>query len=177
MLKKLEKAMFDLKNSDDSALAIIYQIMSKGVFTFVLPILNDYHLAEDITQQTFITIYEKKNQYELNTNARNWILTIAKNLALNELKKHKNETTIKSEETSNNFQSYEMKLEFDTPTIDLAKQILDTSEFQILMMYLVGEYKHKEIANILNLPLGTVTWKYKNALDKLRKALKGKEVL
>lgn len=177
MLKKLEKAMFDLKNSDDSALAIIYQIMSKGVFTFVLPILNDYQLAEDITQQTFITIYEKKNQYELNTNARNWILTIAKNLALNELKKHKNETTIKSEETSNNFQSYEMKLEFDTPTIDLAKQILDISEFQILMMYLVVEYKHKEIANILNLPLGTVTWKYKNALDKLRKALKGKEVL
>jgi RNA polymerase sigma-70 factor (ECF subfamily) len=38
-------------------------------------------------------------------------------------------------------------------------------------MYAVGEYKHREIAEFLHMPLGTVTWKYNNALKKMRKAL------
>ena len=63
----------------------------------------------------------------------------------------------------------------DTPIIRLANEILDEEEFKIVMMYTVGEYKHREIAELLNLPLGTVTWKYKNSLNKIRTELEKRE--
>ena len=48
---------------------------------------------------------------------------------------------------------------------------LKEEDYKILYLYIIGEYKHREIAEILNLPLGTVTWKYKNSLKKLKKVL------
>ena len=57
------------------------------------------------------------------------------------------------------------------PTIALANKVLAEDEFNIVMMYAIGEYKHKEIADFLHMPLGTVTWKYANALKKLKKAI------
>jgi DNA-directed RNA polymerase specialized sigma24 family protein len=53
----------------------------------------------------------------------------------------------------------------------LANKVLAEDEFNIVMMYAIGEYKHKEIAEFLHMPLGTVTWKYANALKKMKKAL------
>lgn len=44
------------------------------------------------------------------------------------------------------------------------------------MLFAVGEYKHREIAEMLNLPIGTVTWKYNNAIKKLKEAIKKSEV-
>lgn len=59
----------------------------------------------------------------------------------------------------------------DVSTWNLAKKILKEEDYKILYLYIIGEYKHREIAEILNLPLGTVTWKYKNSLKKLKKVL------
>src|SRR5574344_1426573 len=83
--EKLEKAVVRLREGDSNALAEIYEITSRGVFTFVLPILHDYQLAEDVMQQTFVTAYENIQSYQPGTNARNWLVTIAKNMALTEI--------------------------------------------------------------------------------------------
>jgi DNA-directed RNA polymerase specialized sigma24 family protein len=42
-------------------------------------------------------------------------------------------------------------------------------------MFAIGGYKHREIAEILGLPLGTVTWKYKNAIEKIRNEIEVRE--
>ena len=154
MTNKLEKAMLDLKAGDVDALGTIYDLTSRGVFTFVLPIIKDYAAAEDIMQQTYIQVFEKIGNYDYHTSARNWILTIAKNLAINEFNKNKK------------------VINFDYAEDGL---IPDEEEFKIVMMYTVGEYKHREIAELLNLPLGTVTWKYKNSLNKIRTELEKRE--
>ena len=57
----------------------------------------------------------------------------------------------------------------------MANNVLAEDEFNIVMMYAIGGYKHKEIAEFLHMPLGTVTWKYATALKKLRKALADEE--
>ena len=94
MTNKLEKAMLDLKAGDVDALGTIYDLTSRGVFTFVLPIIKNYAAAEDIMQQTYIQVFEKIGNYDDHTSARNWILTIAKNLAINEFNKNKKESTL-----------------------------------------------------------------------------------
>jgi len=169
-IKKLEKAMSLLQSGDGSALATIYEETSRGVFTFVLPILHDYQLAEDVTQETYVTCYKNIKSYELNTNARNWLLTIAKNTALSTLRKRNREISVDFQSDVHPDGVYFLG-DVDSPTINLANKVLSEDEFNIVMMFAIGEYKHIEIASFLNLPLGTVTWKYSNALKKIRKAM------
>ena len=55
--------------------------------------------------------------------------------------------------------------------IDLAKRLLADDEFSILMLVTACSYKRKEIGKMLGIPISTVTWKYQNALLKMRNAL------
>ena len=168
--QKLEKAIAALQKGDSNALGDIYVLTSKGIFTFVLPILRDYQIAEDVMQQTYISCYDNIQSYRLGTSARNWLLTIAKNAALSELKKRNREVSYDfSQEPSANGVYFLGDIE--SPTIEIANKVLAEDEFNILMLYAIGDYKHREIADILRLPLGTVTWKYSMALKKVKKAL------
>lgn len=170
-MDKLEKAIIRLQNGDSNSLGIVYDLTSKGVFSFVLTILRDYQLAEDVMQQTYIKIYENIKSYKRSTNARNWILTIAKNSALTMIKKRQREISVDFSQDRSADGIYCLDKDFDTPLISLANRILTEDELKIVLLFAIGEYKHREIAEMLNLPLGTVTWKYNNALKKIRGAV------
>lgn len=169
MANELERAIIALRNGDVRQLDVIYKITSKGVFTFVLPIVKVYEVAEDVMQATYVRAYENINAYNPGTNPRNWLLTIAKNLAFAEVKKRNREPSYDfNEENVSTEGVYDLNPNLDTPTIDLANKVLSESEMSIVMLYAIGEYKHREIAEMLDLPLGTVTSKYNAALKKLR---------
>lgn len=176
MLERIERAATMLQQGDVRGLQIIYEDTCKSVFSFIFPIVKNYQLAEDIMQSTYITIYEKIDSYHPGTNLRNWILTIAKNLALQELKKLKRETFTDNDVMLEALGGFTYDKPLETPTIELASKILSEEDFKIVMLFAVGDFKHREIAEMMELPLGTVTWKYNNSLKKLKKALKSKEV-
>ena len=166
--------MMSLRDGDGSALADIYSLTSRGVFTFILPLLRDYQLTEDAMQDTYVACYNHIQEYKPNTSARNWLITIAKNTAISMLKKRNREISYDFSEEVHPDGIYYLG-EVDTPVITLANKILSEEEFNIVMMYAIGEYKHREIAELLHLPLGTVTWKYNNAIKKVKKALEEEE--
>ncbi len=172
MSTNLENALQRLKGHDLDGLREIYELTSRGVFTFVLPIVQDYQLAEDIMQETYVKVNDRIESYTPNTNGRNWILTIAKNIALDELRKRKHEEAVDFDDERQTLGSYSLPEDLDTPTIRLANEILPPDEMEIVLLFAIGDYKHREIAQILNMPIGTVTWKYHNALEKLKKAIK-----
>lgn len=172
MSNRLEDSLLKLRKGDLEGLREIYEQTSRGVFTFILPIIRDYQLAEDIMQETYVKVHDKINDYQEGTNGRNWILTIAKNLAFDELRKRKHETETDFDDEREELGSYYLSDQIDTPTIKLANEILPEDEMHIVLLFAIGGYKHREIAEMLNLPLGTVTWKYHDALLKLRKAVK-----
>lgn len=171
---RLEKAMLALQKGDNNALGDVYSLTSKGIFTFILPILHDYQLAEDVMQDTYVACFDHRLDYHPGTSARNWLLTIAKNSAFSQLKKRNREISYDFSEDNHPDGVYYLG-DVDSPTITLANRVLSEDEFNIVMMYAIGEYKHKEIASFLHMPLGTVTWKYANALKKLKKALADEE--
>lgn len=172
-LKILKEKMSALQKGDVNALETIYETTRRGVYTFVYPIVKSKEKAEDITQTTYINLYENIQSFDKKKNPLNWILTVAKNLALTSVIKENREilTDFSDKINEDKISSYDFG-DIDTPTIDLAKEILTKEELQIVLMHIIAEYKHREIATILSLPLGTVTWKYNAALTKLNKELK-----
>ncbi len=166
LLEKLRK--------QPEAMNELYEHSKKGVYAFILATIKDYQLAEDIMQETYMKVYKSLGQYQANTNGINWILTIARNTALTTLEQRNREEQIDPQTESYRFPSVTETVMVSSPTIELAKKILDEQEQQIVYLYAIAEYKHREIAFMLDLPLGTVTWKYNEALKKLKKGLEGK---
>ena len=54
-------------------------------------------------------------------------------------------------------------------SVQAAMELLGPGERQIVSMKVLGELTFKEIAAIMGIPMGTVTWKYQNAIKKLRR--------
>lgn len=167
----IEKLMIRLIDGDDTAFNEIYALTSKQVFAVIFGIVKDQSLANDLTQDTFIKIKKSIGQYKPGSNGFAWILTIARNMALNEYRKRKHEVYVDFAAEEYKYGHYEMETK-ETPTLDLAKKILRENEFEVLTLHLMSDMKHKDIAKQLDKPLGTVLWLYNNALQKLKKALK-----
>ena len=174
--KLLDEYLIKLKKGDNDARDAIYHLTKSGVFSLVLSIVKNPYAAEDIMQDTYLKIKEKILYYKDGTNGYAWILTIARNLSLNYLNKNKKIDVLDTSEheylnpvTDKNF------VKDDMPIFKIAKEHLNNFELQVVVLYAVYGYKHREIAEILNKPLGSILWTYNNAIKKLQKVIKKEE--
>ena len=160
-----------IQQGDVDAMNDLYVLTKRGVFSFILPYVHDVHLTEDIMQETYLKVFQHIDQFTPKTNGLNWILTIAKHTAFNLIKLRQREQSIDvqtfQDTLSGGYDTYNM----DSPTILKIKEILPEDEATIVLLHAVGDYKHREIASILNVPIGTITWKYNKAMKTLREVL------
>ena len=165
----LDKLIKKFINGDSSAFDEIYNRTRKSVYYVALSILRDKALAEDIMQTTYMRVLKNIQNYTLGTNASAWIIKIAKNEAINMKKVRMREQSVDEYENLTLFGVNEP----DTygELIDLAKRLLADDEFSILMLVTACGYKRKEIGKMFDMPTPIVTWKYQNALLKIRNAL------
>lgn len=165
----LDEQMNQLASGDMSALEGIYRETRRAVYYTALSVVKERMLAEDVMQSCYLAVARSANQYKAGTNARAWIVKIARNLALNLVKKRKRELFVDERETPSLFVSGGAE-EYGF-VIDCARRNLSDENFTILMLAAVEGYKRREIAQILEIPLPTVTWKYHRALKELRATL------
>jgi RNA polymerase sigma-70 factor (ECF subfamily) len=157
-----------IQQGEVEAMNELYIETKRGVFSFILPYLNDVHLSEDIMQETYMKIFQNIQQYHPQTNGLNWILTIAKNTAINLIHVRQREDSFDAQDMNDRLDGGLDTYDLDSPIIQKAKEILPKDEATIVFLYAIGEYKHREIASMLSLPLGTVTWKYNKAMKTLK---------
>ncbi len=163
--------MIRMQNGDESAFEELYTGTSRGLFTFLLSILKNYHTAEDVMQNTYIRVKKSIATYKEDSNALAWLYTIAKNLAFNEIEKQKRLVVSDFSDNPNLLGDYSLQTNIESPIFDIMQKTLKEQELQIVSLHLLSGFKHKEIAVILNKPLGTVLWAYRNALNKLKIAM------
>lgn len=169
----LDKLMKKFIDGDKSAFEEIYTSTKKSVYYVALSVLRERSLAEDVMQSTYLSVLKNACSYRPGTNAAAWIMTIARNEALN-LKKSRSRETV-SFDAEENESVYGVCTTDDYGLlIDLARKLLTDDEFTILMFVTACGYKRREIASILNMPIPTVTWKYNSAIKKMRCALNDK---
>jgi RNA polymerase sigma factor (sigma-70 family) len=152
----------------------LYIDHKKNVFAMALSILRDFELAEDVLQEVFIKLYQHIEHHEI-SNVKAWLIRVARNTALDLYRKKQREITGYD---SQYFEHVPYLTEDPLEKMILAKylELLDQDERQIIILKDILGMKHKDIAGILELPLGTVLWKYNRLLKKLRKSLAGRNL-
>jgi RNA polymerase sigma-70 factor (ECF subfamily) len=78
-----------LDGGDDQALAELVERYQNDIFRFCLHYLKNIELAKEMAQETFLRIYTARARFEVSRKFKPWMLCIARNLCLNELKRRK----------------------------------------------------------------------------------------
>ena len=79
--------LYRLKEGDRKAFDAVYWRYSSKVYNTVLYLLNDPDLAEDVVQELFLTVWEKREQIQPDLNFEAYISVIARNLAYHYVEK------------------------------------------------------------------------------------------
>jgi RNA polymerase sigma-70 factor (ECF subfamily) len=171
-VKSINQMLLEIQRGSKASFKHLYDQTRFAVFASIIPYLHDQQLAEDVMQDTYLKAFEKIGTYQPNTNGMNWLFTIAKHTAFDLLKHRKHESQVDREYLEETIAGGYDRYDLASPIIQAAKKVLDKDEQTILFLYALGEYKHREIAGILNIPIGTVLWRYQNAITKMKEVLK-----
>ena len=170
--KRLDILIARIKESgDETAFAEFYELTSKGLFSYLLSIVRRREVAEDLMQDTYVRFRQSVQSYK-SGNPAAFLIEIGKNIAFNHIKRAKYETATDFSEWEPVSGEKSVEDLADTTVTDAMKKVLTADESQIVMLYVVAGFKHREIAEIVKKPVGTVLWTYNNSLKKLRKYLK-----
>ncbi len=153
---------------DNHAFEQLYAHTKRGIYAFLYTYYHNAADTEDAMQCVYLKIKMNISGYRFGSNARAWILQIAKNHALNELRNRRKETV--SDEVVAMY-APEISIETDGVT-DIMQRTLSEEEQRIIALHVLWNYKHREIAEMLDSPTGSITSKYKRAMEKMRQALK-----
>ena len=77
------------RDGDELAFQEVVRRYRNPITNFVFRMLNDYDLAVDLAQETFVRVYTSVGRYEANHNFSTYIYRIASNLAISEIRKRK----------------------------------------------------------------------------------------
>ncbi len=173
--RQFERRILLIQQGDKQGLKEIYDEYGKTIYQSVYLILHNQQDAEDITSEFFLKLWKIADTYCLGGKHKRWLVTIARNMALDLLKKQKREQLTLDDDSENAgaIEPADTTSTEDTVTEKLAVaealEYLDESEREIVNMKILADMTFKDIAAVLGKPLGTVTWKYRNAISKLKK--------
>ena len=165
----LDEELKRIAAGDMSSFDALYAETKGMVYYIALSILKERSLAEDVMQTCYLKILRHADKFKAGTNAAAWIGRIAKNEALDVLRRRKREHLVDVGESEHLFPTY--SVDESSHLIDLAKKVLKGGEFAVVMLVAEG-YKRREIAHMLQIPLPTVTWRYNQAIKKLQHAIR-----
>ncbi|MBE6314473.1 MAG: RNA polymerase sigma factor [Bacteroidales bacterium] len=150
--------------------------LQSNLFSFAYKLTADSEEAHDLLQDTTLKALDNESKYSDNSNFKGWLFTIMRNIFINNYRRTVRERTI-IEGTEDLYQ-----LNFQQPTnatpegtyaVNEITQIIDSFSEDYrkpFSMYVAG-YKYEEIAEILDIPLGTVKSRIFTTRQKLRSIL------
>ena len=150
---------------DNKALEELFLLYGKKVFRLALAILNDRFLSEDVVQETFLRVQQNAKSYQFRNSEREWIMTIAHNIAIDILRKRKKEI-VQEEISYSEIPDAVIDCDNDIGFLQLIEPLNELDK-QIVSLHLISELKHREIAHILNMSVSAVKKRYERAIKKI----------
>lgn len=163
--------MMHIQNDEMEYFDMFFEKTKRPVFNLIYSYLRDCDESEDILQETYLKMLRYKKKIKLDGNILSYLLQIAKTLSLNYLKRHKREEYIEDIELIGEERKDIPRDLDESPVVIAMKAVLKDSEYQIVILHVVNGMTHKEIASLLKKPLGTITWAYNNAIEKVRRKM------
>lgn len=166
-----------LQGNDTQALAVFYKRSGTAVYRLALRLLGNSQEAEDLTQEIFLNLWHKRNYDDRRGSMNNFLLTMTRSRALDRLRSRGSNLRFvqrfglheKDKVAPNPFE--QTSAEDDAEHVTSALQQLPESQRQLLEMAYHQGLSQSEIASRIDVPLGTVKSRTRQALARLKSLL------
>lgn len=181
---QFEQCIQKIRQGDKEGLRQIYEAYIGYVYAAVWDVLKNKENAEDISADFFIKLWDVAGSYKPGNGHKGWMLRIARNMAIDFIRKRKRE------ELSDMIEDASQEAEGDSygksiyggdhaspveeevisdASLRDALALLNDKEREVINLKVLADMTFKDIALLTDTPMGTITWRYQSALKKLRR--------
>lgn len=166
--RDFEECIRQMQAGKKEGLKRIYQSYAGMIYSVVYDMVGQREDAQDLTSDFFIRLWERADTYRFGKKHKGWMLTIARNMTIDFLRKKKRELPMEDVEEGQNTEDVASHV-VENLSFQEAMALLKPGEQEVLDMKILGQMTFQEIADVLNKPMGTVTWLYRQGIGKLRR--------
>jgi RNA polymerase sigma factor (sigma-70 family) len=171
-----------------SSLEKLIQRHKKRVYSYILMVVRDQHLAEDIFQDTFIKVINtlRSGNYKEEGKFIQWVMRIAHNLIIDHFRKNRRIPTVDNDDDFDIFDTlkvYDSNVE-DRMVVDQIHhdvraliEFLPPEQREVVMLRHYSDMSFKDIAEETNVSINTALGRMRYALINLRKLIEQKEIM
>lgn len=175
-------------DGNHSSLEKLINRHKKRVYSYILMVVRDQHLAEDIFQDTFIKVINtlRSGSYKEEGKFIQWVMRIAHNLIIDHFRKNRRIPTIENDSDFDIFETirvFDSNVE-DRMVIDQIHQdvralidFLPPEQREVVMLRHYSDMSFKDIAEETNVSINTALGRMRYALINLRKLIEQKEIM
>lgn len=172
--------MEKVKQKDKQAFALVFTHFSPRLKQFAYRHMGNEQVAMEIVQDALATVWQKSMLFDgSKSSLSTWIYTIARNLCFDTLRKQKGrEMHIHSEDIWPNDYCPPDMVEHYSPETEMLKQqivkyldLLPDAQRKVVKAVYLEELPHQQVADMFDIPLGTVKSRLRLAVEKLRNTI------
>jgi len=168
------RAIRRARKGDVGAFETLYRKHAPRVFGLCLRMTSDRALAEELTQETFVRVWEKLHLFQGDRSMAPWILTVASRVVISQFRgrrrRSERETAVAELDTIG---AAAVTAGRPGTALDLERALglLPPGARQVFVLHDVQGYRHDEIAELLGVAVGTTKAQLHRARRMLREAL------
>ena len=156
-----------IKSGENNALNELFDKYKNLIINIAFSIVKNCDIAEEIAQNIFLKIMQLPKDKLPSKNEASWLYSVVKNASIEYLRKQHNDLDISSiynlEDKDN-----EINKIIDRDSFNRLINCLDDIEKEIVSLKSLANLSFREIGLALNMPTGTVQWKYYKAIHTLK---------
>jgi RNA polymerase sigma factor (sigma-70 family) len=169
-----QELVIALKSHDNDAYKHLYINYRSALYNNILQVIPDPETANDILQETFVTIWKNIDKYDPGKGRLfTWMLKLTRNMSINQTRVKNFKVHSQNDDITNyvNYIDQKDPQQTDINHIGLRKQVhaLRPEYKDVLELAYFQGLKQEEVAKVLSIPLGTVKTRLRNAIIELRK--------
>lgn len=176
----IEKYVRGCKRNDEMCQFQLYNIFVKSMYNTALRFFNNKMIAEDIVQESFVAAFANIKRFKGESSFGSWLKRIVINRCISEIRKKKVVFESIDDNITGLYEDEFIEDRISDRAIHDAIKELPINARTILNLYVFEGYKHKEIAEILDITESTSKTQYKRAkqilYNKLKPAYYGIEI-
>jgi RNA polymerase sigma-70 factor (ECF subfamily) len=148
-----------------------------SLYCYALSITGGSADAEDLVQETYLRAYRKFDQFEFGTSCKAWLFRIMRNIAIDQLRKKDPLLANGNETCSDDLACVDAKADHLPRDIDIKRAFKELpSKYRIVVLLKdIEGFTYKEMAEILNFPIGTVMSRLYRGRQELKSILSVKK--
>ena len=156
------KLMISLSHGDEHSFFALYERYSHALFSNVFRMVKDRQVSEEIVQDVFLKVWQKRSTIDPNRSFKSWIFTIAKNDVISWYRKLAKETALRENLYQHFEQLYIMDKEGDiqeqqAALLERALNTLSERRKEIFILCKIEHKSYEEVAQKLNISVSTVS--------------------